>query len=920
MRIDAINSVYVTNGVKSRGISKTKRIKESPTPEDNQTGMTVISFKGGNPRQIGHIICEEPLFGISGGGVGTVSHDYDLLCEGYDKVIKYLPLHNQEVTYKKDFDPKTGELKGTIPQEIKMRYIPQNLPQDHPFKGMEGTPYFTMEKIDNSTDIVKLLKEKQNKIFLFDEVDSSNMSWGKESNIPIKMFKARKTGALQAAMDGKEIPKEIQEKLEFIFTFADSTASMKKPYEDGSYSSKTGSELEKMISQGWEGKPYARLAKAQIELMPALAKKYGLNPSYLLCSDGQPLYAIHFAAQKAAAGDPFWQEILFGAVGHNLNSGYTQPMGARQAIVNLGATPEEINKLINSKKYIEALQLGREEDFLKETVLKNFYDKEIGELNSYLIPIHYAKEGYVPMITTVSEGYHDEIITNKLISPMCDKLNELDKMGRFKGLTNPLMDPVVSGFTDKGLFGGYKKDSKLKLASGEEVTIEKFKIFDKNQKYNLSHIREIKRQNKINLLERFSSKYKNAQLYDDSKKTWGAAGTGQMNITTGRPDKNIKIYGEISEDYIKKLKNKEDIKLIVSWGRGDFQKAMDTVIDSFEKYATKDPNAVLILGGPMENEEAIATVEKFKMKMYKPELQGRMIFMDGWAPGKEFSLAGDVALLPSRFAPCELTDLEAKKYCCTPIVPNAQGMAQKNFDPSIEKDKSKMDAYKGKHSYFITEEVALKAANEKDKNAFIKQKEAIVKELKNKYKGEVNEEIPKELLQKQLKANEKYNKLLRQLRDSVVSDEMAECLERALIQDRNTDIAEKILKNQVDADTTWFGNAWLSSTGKSSGTLYDEYHFKNRNGGKISDKSLIKLDFSDLGEQIGESVNKSEKEKVLFGQRIKKWAHSRGGKWTLGIAGGAAVISGLGYIGYKSGWLDPKFVDKKDNGHLSRIG
>ena len=33
-------------------------------------------------------------------------------------------------------------------------------------------------------------------------------------------------------------------------------------------------------------------------------------------------------------------------------------------------------------------------------------------------------------------------------------------------------------------------------------------------------------------------------------------------------------------------------------------------------------------------------------------------------------------------------------------------MAQKNFDPSIETDKALMDGYKGKHEFFMSEEVA----------------------------------------------------------------------------------------------------------------------------------------------------------------------------------------------------------------------
>ena len=50
-----------------------------------------------------------------------------------------------------------------------------------------------------------------------------------------------------------------------------------------------------------------------------------------------------------------------------------------------------------------------------------------------------------------------------------------------------------------------------------------------------------------------------------------------------------------------------------------------------------------------------------------PEYMTSGEYFRGWAPGKDWAMCGDVALLPSRFAPCELTDLEAKKALCTPI-------------------------------------------------------------------------------------------------------------------------------------------------------------------------------------------------------------------------------------------------------------
>lgn len=900
MKINAVGVDYSVLRAKNRNVKETEASKDiTGVPK----GMSMISFKSGNPRHIAHMVAEEPLFGFNGGGVGTVVNDYNFLDKDVDKVVKIIPLYNQQVDYKKDIDKKTGKVKMPIAQDVKVRYIPDNLPANHPFKGKEGTPFITGQPVDNATNLVEFLEKKKDNIFLLEEVKSSKMNWGMEENVPIKMFRAQKDQHLTDLMSQKGMSAELQNKLEFVFTYVDSTASMPKQYSDGmSYATATGSELEKRFASGWKGQDYPKYNKASVELMSGLKDKYGIDPKYFLCSDGQNMFTMHYAAQKNAAGDSYWKDKFLGGVGHNMNKGYDQPMGARQAIVNLGATREELLKLKNDPKYIEALRNGNEEQFLRETVLKNFA-RPYG-MNAYSVAVHYAKTGYSPMLTTVSEGYHNSLITNNLVSAMYADLVELDKLGRFKGLTNPLMDPNVSPFKDGILQPGYKSDVKLKLKDGSVATVNKFQVFDPN-KSDLKSVREVKRQNKINLLERFSDKYINAILLDKDGKEISKPNQGRMHITAGKFDRNLKMYGGISEEYLNKLKKGEDVKLIISWGRGDFQKGMDTVIDTFEKYAEKDPDAILIFGGDMKYEPE--TVEKFELVSSKPKLKGRMLMTDGWTPGKDFAMAGDAALLPSRFAPCELTDLEAKKALCTPIVPNVQGMAQKDFDPDITGDAKLMDAYKGKHEYFMSEETALKAANEDAKAAFNKVKDKLVSDISKKYKGQINEEIPAELLKETLEADEEYKKALRKLRDSVISDEMAECLERALIRDRNSKNAETILANQIKADTTWFGNAWLSATGKSSGQLYFDYHFNNK-GKNISTNDLIKLDFSELGHGItgGNSGNS-----IHFNGKTKKIAAA---------ALGLAALTGLGITGYKCGWLSPKFAEDKKHGHLSCVG
>lgn len=57
------------------------------------------------------MVAEEPLFGFNGGGVGTVVNDYNFLDnKDVDKIVKLIPLYNQEVDYKKTLTLKPAKL------------------------------------------------------------------------------------------------------------------------------------------------------------------------------------------------------------------------------------------------------------------------------------------------------------------------------------------------------------------------------------------------------------------------------------------------------------------------------------------------------------------------------------------------------------------------------------------------------------------------------------------------------------------------------------------------------------------------------------------------------------------------------------------------------------------------------------------
>ena len=190
----------------------------------------------------------------------------------------------------------------------------------------------------------------------------------------------------------------------------------------------------------------------------------------------------------------------------------------------------------------------------------------------------------------------------------------------------------------------------------------------------------------------------------------------------------------------------------------------------------------------------------------------------------------------------------------------------------------------------------------------MKTKDSISNELKQTYKLRTGNELSEELLAKKLKNNGKYQDAIKKLRDSIISDELVDCMDRALNKYRNGEVAERILSNQVNMNTSWEGNGWLSKTNKSSAELYREYHIRN-NGKNLSKEDLIKLNFSELTEEGGSTVKSGG---------LKKWFKAN--KKASIIAAGALGLAGLGYAGYKTGWLSPRFEEEKKNGHLSCVG
>ena len=369
MRISSIQPNYLT-------VNSTKNHKSISVPNEGivQSNKPVtIAFKSGNPRHLMHQISEINIFGQGSGGVATVGNDLFFNIQDFDRVVQNVPLYNQEVVYKKEIGPD-GKLKNVVADGVKPRRIPNNLPANHPLKAYEGSVFLTNMKIGPGTNLVEELAkpDNANKVFILDELGQSKMSWGIEKDVPVQIYKARKDDRLiKYLRDNKKWTDEMINKIDITFTYVDATASMAAPYADGSYSFAMGEEAVRNISTNWQGKPYAKEAKATAELMPVLKDKMvGFDPKYVVCHDGQAMPLLQFIAEKNAAGIEYYKDKSVSVYGHNLCDGYMYDMSVKDAIICL-AKDGEVEKIVKSKEYQNALQMGKEEEFLKSLLPKS---------------------------------------------------------------------------------------------------------------------------------------------------------------------------------------------------------------------------------------------------------------------------------------------------------------------------------------------------------------------------------------------------------------------------------------------------------------------------------------------------------------------------------------------------------------------
>ena len=923
-----------------------KRVSESPNVNFTQSKPLVISFKGGDKGQsFGYYPEIGPFF--QAGGVATrakddatlrISESERIFDEAYIKSAEFLNQPNKIAVFplyncQKVYNPANGIQVG-----VKVPTIPYNLPPNSPFKKFVGKQFFT-----NNANFQKYLDPEEffakepkltlgKNIFIIEDVTGNadtKLDFGTleptEKRLYRYMYYDKASDSLKPT--------------HYFPVFTDLTADMYAPYKGGGYSTSPS-----VMRSTWKGDAYSQSAKAAYEFFKAgrfqqlkAAEGVKYDPATIVINDCHGANIIEYLAQDFVKGEEFANGKKCVLELHNGADGYTQRTSYLNMFIDI-ADADMRRNVMNDPELAEALKRGNEEvnRYFAKLIPDEIKDAQ-GSVSPYINTIYYAEKGYVPRIATVSEPYADILATNANFAPgTYQRVKALYEKGIFTGYVNPLGDDM-NPYTLPGM-DGYKNEIEL----GEGIKIRPYTAFDKTkvnkETVDIKHVREVKRQNKINLFERLQKD--TLQKLKKLKEVSGHERDYNIAIT-GSADFNVNVYGYIDSKYLNEVKKPDgDVKLIVSWGRVDVQKGLDTVLESFEKYVNtleKKPDSVLVLGGPMtKGEKETDNLLKIMDRIEKnPKLKGRVALLSGFAPNKPLAMAADFSMFPSRFAPCELTDLESTKVFCAPIVTNCQGLAQKNFDASFEGEAEKVTGYKTKHEYELTYEEMKNLLSGEDleelERANKKFKFNISEPYRISHEGKTlsDEQIMKVINgDANINFNYRYDlgiNGLRESRDKVMVNELADCLKRALIDDRNQEVQTKMVKNHTLLDTSWEGNGALSRTGKSSAALFREGLFQpDAKEIKAEDTIIAKIKATKGYQQVLARIKQLENRKnpdvdSKLSKRFGKWLKTQAGIRTKNITITAAILYGLGYIGYKIGWLSPIFKDEKAPGSMSKI-
>ncbi len=746
MRIQSITP-SVTN---QRNLSQKINAKETGLKENSvgfNRGIT-ISFKGGNPDHLILVAAETQGLQVKG-GVSTVVNDYFGMPG--KQMAGVFPYNNAQLIH--DFTGCNLAKDDNGKTKVAIHKFPDDV-ADPSLKGK----YFWTAIDQDTTPIKEIIKNPKNYVVL-DKVSERQAPW--DTKLTVSLMKVRDKGRINGVQS--DIFLIYDETLGIMREPYDTAAGgySSKTLEELKRASTMSTEFRASEYAGFDREVVEFLDDIKKNTVTTDGTIF--DPKSISCSDGQTSLIPYFLKQaKKTNIEPFFT-LHNGNPGYTGETGGRQMFQDLLLSLPESQRTKAIDDLVNFKEYQQAIISGKEDEFFR-TYLPHLVDDNksfnpVLAVMQLAVPSEESLKkdpqarGFVKGVNTVSFGYADDLAYNENMGSGIQSMwRSLYKRGLALGILNPLNDPRVSAFEDvteevskmgpdgnliketkvkvkRGYLPGYENTYTVKYPDGTSETVHPFKRFQESffkaadgtvqvNAETLKHVEETRLENQINFFKRLTGRFDADDFKGevtlpgkDSKPGDVVKGSKLRNLLiNGLDNKNVELIGHISPEVLAQFEaakagEGKAPKVFVSWGRLDDQKAMDQVMRAFDKYRKQNPDAVLVLGGPAayeKNGELQPCSKKFieMAQNLAKEHEGHFVFMNGFAPGKVLSGVADAAIFPSRFAPCELTDLENKKYLSRVIVTNTQGLADKNFDPEIDADRPFMDGYKTKNGFF----------------------------------------------------------------------------------------------------------------------------------------------------------------------------------------------------------------------------
>ncbi|MFA5350183.1 MAG: type I phosphomannose isomerase catalytic subunit [Candidatus Omnitrophota bacterium] len=165
------------------------------------------------------------------------------------------------------------------------------------------------------------------------------------------------------------------------------------------------------------------------------------------------------------------------------------------------------------------------------------------------------------------------------------------------------------------------------------------------------------------------------------------------NVLTVKPD-NRRLFKECIRDGFKVRFDDvadADNPIIIFVGRIVTQKGIDIIPDAMRNILRNNPNAQCVLTGPGDRDAYGREIDG--LEALQREYPGRaavlitkrfMVSDEGVILGTKVYSGGDLCIIPSKYAPCELIDILCYKYGVIPVGRNVGGLADKIKEFNLE--------------------------------------------------------------------------------------------------------------------------------------------------------------------------------------------------------------------------------------------